>query len=310
MARRLPPLNPLRVFEAVARVENLSLAAQELHVSQSAVSRQIATLEGYLGVELFRRERHGVSLTRSGKIYAQQIIPAFAALSQATERLLDDHTAGVLKVRTYTTFTAKWLIPRLPDFRARYPDVEIIISNGVRAVDFDRDQVDLAIQFGNGTWSRTRVDFLFEDQIEPVCSPQFAERVLSQTNCLDDLLTERLLVSYYRRTDWEDWLAATGRTEVAARTERMSFSTSVLTWQAALDGLGVAIGQTAMLQEEFANGRLIRPFQAPVVRPNMGHYLVRPAAQRYSRKVEVFTDWMLSTIAAGRPAVPAQATPR
>ncbi|MFA7665607.1 MAG: transcriptional regulator GcvA [Burkholderiaceae bacterium] len=299
MARRLPPLNPLRVFEAVARAENLTLAAQELHVSQSAVSRQVATLENYLGVELFRRERHGVSLTQTGRAYARQIIPAFEALSQATEKLLDEHTTGVLKVRTYTTFTAKWLIPRLPDFRARHPDIEIVISNGVREVDFDRDQVDLAIQFGNGSWSRTTVDLLFEDQIEPVCSPQFAERAQGTTKDLDDLLTERLLVSYYRRTDWEDWLAATGRTEVAANVERMSFSTSVLTWQAALDGLGIAIGQTAMLQEEFASGRLIRPFQAPVVRPDMGHYLVRPAAQRYSRKVEVFTDWALSAIGDG-----------
>lgn len=306
MARRLPPLNPLRVFEAVARAENLTVAAQQLRVSQSAVSRQIATLEGYLGVELFRRERHGVSLTRPGRNYARQIIPAFEAISLATEKLLNSRALGTLKLRTYTTFTAKWLIPRLPDFRARYPDIEVVISNGVPEVDFDRDAVDLAIQFGDGHWPRVNADFLFADEIEPVCSPRFAERCLTKGKPLDSLLSERLLVSYYRRADWDEWLQSTGRTEAAAHAERMSFSTSVLTWQAALDGLGIAIGQTAMLQAELASGQLIRPFQQPMTRAK-AYYLVSPATQRYSRRVEAFKDWIITTIEAERQR-PAQDT--
>lgn len=294
MARRFPPLNPLRVFEVVARLQNLTTAAQELHVSQSAVSRQIATLESYLGVELFRRERHGVVLTRVGAAYAERVIPAFDEIAAATDGLLRNTSHGVLRVRTYTTFTAKWLIPRLPDFRARHPDIEVLLSNAVPDVDFDRDPVDVAIQFGDGSWPRVQLDLLFADEIEPVCSPQF----LAQHKNAEGLLAATLLVSHYRRTDWDDWLRMTGRGDVSAVAgpERMRFSSSVLTWQAALDGLGTAIGQTSMLQGEFEQGRLVRPFQQPV-RRSMAHYLVRPASQRYSRRVEAFRDWLLGAVA-------------
>ena len=110
-------MNPLRVFEVVARTENLTTAALELHVTQSAVSRQIGVLETYLGVELFRRERHGVALTRAGHSYAEQVVPAFKSIADATENLIKGTSQGALKVRTYTTFAAKWLIPRLGEFR-------------------------------------------------------------------------------------------------------------------------------------------------------------------------------------------------
>lgn len=290
-------MNPLRVFEVVARLQNLTAAAQELHVSQSAVSRQITTLESYLGVELFRRERRGVVLTQVGANYAKRVVPAFDEIASATERLLQNRAHGVLRVRTYTTFTAKWLIPRLPDFRSRHADVEVVVTNAVPDVDFDRDPVDVAIQFGDGKWPRVQLDLLFADEIEPVCSPEYLKQNRPPRGKTDALLGGRLLVSHYRRTDWDDWLAATGRTEAAAQAERMSFSTSVLTWQAALDGLGMAVGQTALLTAEFRKGTLIRPFAQPV-RRSLAYYLVRPAAQRYSRRVEVFRDWLLETVRA------------
>lgn len=291
MSRRFPPLNPLRVFAVVARYDNLTAAAHELHVSQSAVSRQIAALEAYLGTELLRRERHGVSLTRTGAAYAKKVMPALDDIADATEKLLRNTSHGVLRVRTYTTFTAKWLIPRLPDFRDRYPDIEVLVSNAVPDVDFDRDAVDLAIQFGDGNWPRVQLDMLFPDEIEPVCSPGYLA-ALPRGAALETLLKQRLLVSHYRRTDWDDWLASSGNAEAASSAERMSFSTSVLTWQAALDGLGMAIGQSAMLQSEFRNGTLVRPFRQPL-RRSKAHYLVRPANQRFSRRVEAFRGWLL-----------------
>lgn len=292
MARRIPPLNPLRVFEVVARTENLTAAAEELHVTQSAVSRQIGVLETYLGVELFRRERHGVVLTRLGRAYGERIIPAFGEISAATEQLVKGTSQGALRVRTYTTFAAKWLIPRLPEFRQLHPNIEVRINNAVPDVDFDRDPVDVAIQFGDGQWQRTRSDLLFHDEIEPICSPGYIERHLVQDKQPESLLRERLLVSHYRRTDWDDWLSATGTAKYAASAERMSFGTSVLTWQAAINGLGIAIGQNALLTEEFKSGQLIRPFARPV-RRDKAYYLVRPEMQRESRKVGLFRDWLL-----------------
>ncbi|WP_035879957.1 transcriptional regulator GcvA [Cupriavidus sp. BIS7] len=296
MARRIPPLNPLRVFEAVARTSNLTGAAQELHVSQSAVSKQIAVLEEYLGVELFRRERHGVTLTKHGETYAREVLPAFDAIASATARIFRSTSQGALRVRTYTTFAAKWLIPRLPDFQKQHPTIEVRIDNAIPDVDFDRDPADVAIQFGDGRWPRVSCDLLFHDEIEPVCTPAYVKSHRGARGAKEALLQHRLLVSHYRRTDWDEWLNFTGLGEVASGTERMSFGSSVMTWQAALDGMGIAIGQTAMLKPELESGRLVRPFALPY-RRGKAYYLVRPQVQRESRKIVAFRDWLLTTVA-------------
>ncbi len=297
MARRIPPLNPLHVFEVVARTLNLTAAARELHVTQSAVSRQVGALESYLGVELFRRERHGVVLTRAGQTYAEQIGPAFDAIASATDTLTKATGQGSLRVRTYTTFAAKWLIPRLPTFKKAHPAIDVRIVTAVPDVDFDRDGVDLSIQFGDGRWPRTEADLLFHDEIEPVCTPAYL-KLHGGIQRREQLLAGPLLVSQFRRDDWDDWLSAKGLADRAAGAERMYFSSSVLTWQAATDGLGMAIGQRAMLSQELQSGQLIRPFALPLQRDS-GHYLVRPAVQRESRKVTAFRDWILAEAAGG-----------
>lgn len=300
MARRIPPLNPLRVFEVVARTENLTMAAHELHVTQSAVSRQIGVLETYLGVELFRRERHGVALTRAGHSYAEQVVPAFKSIADATESLIKGTRQGALRVRTYTTFAAKWLIPRLGEFRQLHPHIEVRISNAVPDVDFDRDPADVAVQFGDGNWPRVQTDLLFFDQIEPVCSPQYLALHAPNPKYPESLLRQRLLISHYRRSDWEDWLSATHMTALSRDAEQMTFSSSVLTWQAAIEGLGMAIGQNALLAHEFSAGQLVRPYERPI-HSNKAYYLVRPKLQRESRKVSVFRDWLLATCAGMAP---------
>lgn len=293
MSRRIPPLNPLRVFEVAARTQNLTLAAEELHVTQSAASRQIVVLENYLGVQLFRRERHGVALTRAGARYASQVLPAFEMIADATKALTKSTSQGPLRVRTYTTFAAKWLIPRLGEFRSLHPSIEVRISNDVPAVDFDRDPVDVAIQFGDGQWKGIQADLLFHDEIEPVCSPRFLALHAPNSKYPHSLLRQRLLVSRYRRTDWEEWLRANELIEEAAAAERMDFGSTLLCWQAASDGLGSAIGQTELLSSEFASGQLLRPFSMPLLR-QQAYYLLRPQAQRETRKVTVFRDWLLA----------------
>ncbi|MEY2772564.1 MAG: LysR family transcriptional regulator, glycine cleavage system transcriptional activator [Pseudomonadota bacterium] len=301
MTRRIPPLNPLRVFEVVARTENLTAAGRQLHITQSAVSRQIGVLETYLGVELFRRERHGVTLTRAGRAYAEQVIPAFEQIAQATERLVKGTHQGALRVRTYTTFAAKWLIPRLGEFRALHPSIEVRISNAVPEVDFDRDPVDLAIQFGDGQWPRVEADCLFQDEIEPVCAPQWLAQHAPDARYPQALLRQRLLLSHYRRDDWPDWLAHAGLADETREADTMSFGSTFLAWQGAVDGLGLAMGQTALLTQELAKGSLVRPFAQPLRRAQ-GYYLVRPRLQRPSRKVTLFRDWLLEASAPLRNA--------
>lgn len=297
LMRKIPPLNPLRVFEVVARTENLTLAAAELSVTQSAVSRQLGSLETYLGVELVKRERYGVTLTRTGKAYAETITPAFAAIADATAKLTESQVKNILRVRTYTTFAAKWLITRLEDFHRLNPDVNVRITNAVPDVDFDKDAVDVAIQYGIGKWVGVNSDLLFLDEIEPVCSPSFLKKYAPNPKFPSSLLRQRQLISRYRRNDFKDWLEHTELAKEADGAEEMTFSTSVLTWQAAIDGLGLAIGQNVLLHKEFEAGTLVRPFNRPV-RTGKGYFLVRPRLQRESRKVTAFRDWLIQSTRA------------
>lgn len=292
MSKKIPPLNPLRTFEVVARTRNLTRAAIELHVGQSAVSKQLSVLEEYLGVELFRRERRGISLTLMGDELAQRIIPAFDLIADAAAHIKGRSDDQNIRVQTYTTFAAKWLIPRLDDFHTRYPDLSVLIVNSVRDAQFQQDHVDFSVQLGRGVWDGADVDFLFEDVFEPVCSPGFLRQHAPELRFPQALLRTRLLVSHYRRKDWSVWSKATRYEDEIAHTPQMSFSSSVLAWQAALDGLGVAIGQTTLLMDDLAQGKLEAPFSLPV-RSGMSYYLLRPEMQRECRKLRLFRDWIL-----------------
>lgn len=287
---KLPPLNPLKVFEVVSRLGNLTAAAHELRVSQSAVSRQIAVIEEYLGVQLFTRERIGVRLTDAGGHYAERIRPAFELIAQATDQITQRHSDNVIRVRTYTTLTARWLIPRLPRFKELRPDIEVTITNSTAPLDFGLEQCDLAILLGDGTWPGSEAVLLFEDVIEPVCAPSLLNEAKGDAAAL--LRQHPLLVSKYRKNDWPLWLRHAGQAERFDPAEKMVFSSSILTWQAAIDGLGTAIGQQRMLEADLASGRLVRPFAQPL-RTGKGHYLVTPALRRHSSKMTLFKDWLI-----------------
>lgn len=297
MSRKIPPLNPLRTFEVVARTKNLTQAARELHVGQSAVSKQLNVLEEYLGVKLFRRERHGVTLTAVGDEFAARIIPAFEQIADATAHITSPADDNQIRVQTYTTFAAKWLIPRLENFHQRYPALNVLIINSVNDVDFEKDKVDFSIQLGRGTWPGADVDVLFDDIIQPVCSPAFLHHHAPNTKYPQAVLRTRLLVSHYRpTTDWELWARENAYKDEIAPTPSMSFSSSVLTWQAAMDGLGVAMGQMALLDNDLAQGKLVAPFDLPV-QTGRSFCLLRPKVQREVSKIRLFRDWLLSQAA-------------
>jgi LysR family glycine cleavage system transcriptional activator len=293
MARTIPPLNPLRVFEAVARLGSFTRAADELHVSQSAVSRQVLLLENYLDVKLFNREQRGISLTEAGRAYQEEIGPAFARIAVATQSLLMRSRGGPINVRAYTTFAAKWLMRRLPQFHASNPEIEVNLSTNVTPIDFSRENIDLAIQFGDGRWEAAGGERLFDDEITPICSPALLKN--APLNTLEDLKRHRLLYSHYRKSDWRDWLAAVGRPDLAEHQECMEFSSSILTYQAAVDGLGIAIGQILLLDKELESGALVCPFEQIVRRP-FAYYLLMPQRDSVPKKVSIFRDWLLDEI--------------
>ncbi len=304
MSNKIPPMNPLRAFYVVARTKSLTKAAKELHVGQSAISKQLDVLEKYLGVKLFRREQRGISLTDIGQELGDRIMPAFDEIADATQSIIERGNDNKIRVHTYTTFAAKWLIPRLETFHKQYPEFTVLIINSVSHVDFEKDRIDFSIQLGSGNQPDTEVDLMFDDIIEPVCSAAFLQKHAPETRYPQALLRTRLLVSHYRpKGEWAMWAKAHDYLAEIADTPQMNFSSSVLTWQAATDGLGVAIGQAALLTDDIQEGNLVFPFNQPV-RTGLSFYLLRPKVRREARKVVLFRDWILAQAAATRPLLP------
>jgi len=293
MSRKVPPLNPLRVFECVARQGSFTRAATELFVSQSAVSRQIATLEDYLGIKLFIREQGGVFLTEAGQSYHDDIGPAFTAIAAATERLQKSSLTSPLRIQVYTTFAAKWLIKRLNRFKELHPDIPIRISTSVAPINFSKSDADAAIQLCADDSFEGEGEHLFDDVIEPVCSPKlFKEGTLLETP--DDILNYPLLQSHYRKTDFSDWLSHMG-SQLPEDIDIMEFPSSLLAYQGAIDEMGIAMGQTRMLQDEFNSGTLVRPFKSPLTR-NLAYYLIYPEGRLISPKMRIFREWLIKEI--------------
>ena len=172
MPRRLPPLNALRSFEAAARYESFTRAAEELHVTQSAVSQQVKALEAQLGVRLFNRERQRLKITPAGRDYLVEIREALDHVGAATERLMQRHSAGVLTVSTSQDFAAKWLVHRLARFAAANPGIDLRVSATIHNVDFAREDVDVAVRHGDGHWPGLDATRLCAEQIFAVCSPK------------------------------------------------------------------------------------------------------------------------------------------
>jgi len=285
---RLPPLNPLHAFEAAARHGSFTRAAEELQVTQSAVSRQVAVLEGFLRRRLFRRDRHGISLTPEGRAYHAEIAPALLRIAGATRKILAASAFRPIRLRSYSTFATRWLLPRLPRFQEAHPGLEVVISTGIAPIDFAREEADLAIQFGAGGWPGLAERRLMGDVIQPVCSPRLLRR-RNAPRQIGDLARCTLLHTKYRRNDWQDWLEAMGGPAEIATTG-MVLPGSVLSYQAAMEGLGIAMGQLPMLRQELAAGVLVPLFE-PLARP-LAHYAVWPARQPPDHQLRAFLDWL------------------
>lgn len=272
-------------------------------MTQSAVSRQVAVLENYLGVLLFLRDRQGLRLTAEGRQYLDGVEPAFQAIMDATERLELASEQEPIRLQAYPTFMAKWLSPRLNGFQASFPETQIRLTSSIAPVDFSRSRVDAAIQLGDGAWPGVEATFLFGDTFVPVCSPRLLEGHPPIREALD-LLRFPLLHSHYRRMDWADWLASLRIEPPAERNPRI-FVSSLLTYQAAIDGLGIAMGQPRMLEKEIAKGDLVVPFPHECTR-NLGYYFVISETIGNRRRLRALRAWLLHEVgtageAAGAP---------
>ncbi len=299
MSRNIPPLNALRVFESVARLKSFSKAADELFVSQSAVSRQIGMLEGYLDVQFFHRDRSGVRLTEVGERYYRDIGPAFERIAAATRHLGIDRDLVHLRLRVYSTFAAKWLLRRMADFQRANPEVRLKITTAVAPVDFSVETVDASIQFGDGRWPGVDAVHLFDDEIRPVCSPDYLRRN-GPVRAPADILRCHLIHSHYRQDDWPDWLRSVGL-EPPEEDAPLTLPNSLLAYQAAIDGLGVAMGQPRLLEAELDSGALVFLTDRVLRRP-LGYYMVTPHEAANRAQIDIVTRWLQGEIAAGAQA--------
>ncbi len=302
MARRLPPLNAIRAFEASARHLSFTKAAEELFVTQAAISHQIKALEAALGLQLFRRFNRRLMLTDAGQAYLPPLREALDGIAAATERLRAAEQTGSLKVSVLPSFAAKWLLPRLSRFRERHPEIDVLVSASNAIVDFAHEEVDIAIRYGFGRYPGLEVDFLMGDRIFPVCSP----KVLADGPPLRepaDLRHHTLLhdadALATESESWRVWLDAAGVTGVDP-SRGPGFSDSSMLLQAAIDGQGVALGRSALAALDLEAGRLVQPF-GPSIPSNLNYYIVTPRGAGERPKARLFHDWLLEEAAAGQP---------
>ncbi len=307
MAERLPPLIAVRYFEAAARHLSFTKAAQELHVTHSAVSHQIKALEEWLGVPLFRRLNRSLVLTEAGQAYARPVREALEKLGEASRTLRSREQTGTLTVSVMPSFAAKFLVPRLGSFRHAHPDIDVRISASERLVDFAREDVDVAVRYGRGNWPGLRVDRLVRENLFPVCSP----KLLSGSVPLKvptDLLQHTLMHdSDWPESMWPRWLAVAG-VKVEQLKSSLSFNYSNLMIQAAIDGLGVALAQEALVRDDLASGRLVKPFDIDMPL-DYAHYVVTPETAAERPKVKAFRAWLLAEIAASEAPAGTDAQP-
>ncbi|MBV9840041.1 MAG: LysR family transcriptional regulator [Sphingomonadaceae bacterium] len=289
---RLPSLTSLQLLNLAAQHRSLSVAAAKAGMTQPAASRRLAGLECLIGTALLHRHRRGVELTEAGVAYLAAVSPALDAIVAATEARRSANRSAPLRLRVYSTFAARWLLPRLPDFQASHPDIEVRLDTTVSPVAFERDDADVAIQFGEGEWPTVDCRLLIEDIIEPVCSRDYAARN-ADAIVAGQLAGMLLLHSRYRRLDWRDWAVAADRPLAGARF--MPFPSSLLSYQAAIEGVGMAIAQTGFLAAELGSGTLVRPFDRPLRRP-AGYYLVTPRGSEPDR-VRAFRRWIIRAAA-------------
>ncbi len=285
------PLNGLRVFEAAARHGSFLKAAEELAITPGAVSRQIKALEAELSIRLFERFNRAVRLTEPGGRLAVGVRQGLAQVAAAVDEVRSAR-GGPLVVTAMHSLAARWLVPRLHRFNERHPDVQVLVEASDVAADLVRDRIDLAIRFGRGPYPNLAATRLISTVQFPVCSPRLLEEMhLAHPSDLSRALLLADVNLGVGEPSWPDWLAAAGAPEVDAG-RGQQFSNTYLAIEAALAGRGVALAQQAMVLDDMASGRLVRPF-ATELRAGYDHWIVTLPEKADHPNVRRFRTWLL-----------------
>ncbi|MDS6632609.1 transcriptional regulator GcvA [Klebsiella michiganensis] len=294
MSKRLPPLNALRVFDAAARHLSFTRAADELFVTQAAVSHQIKSLEDFLGLKLFRRRNRSLLLTEEGQSYFQDIKEIFSQLTEATRKLQARSAKGALTVSMLPSFAIQWLVPRLTSFNSAYPGIDVRIQ----AVDRQEDKLVRRCRRGDflryaATGTGLRVEKLYAEYLLPVCSPLLLTGDKALKTPAD--LAQHTLLHDASRRDWQTYTRQLGLNHINVQ-QGPIFSHSAMVLQAAIHGQGVALTNNVMAQSEIEAGRLVCPFNDVLVSKN-AFYLVCHDSQAELGKIAAFRQWILAKAA-------------
>jgi LysR family glycine cleavage system transcriptional activator len=289
---QIPSLAALEAFEASARHRSFTKAAVELHLTQGAISRAVATLEEQLGAALFARVRQRIQLTPAGEAYLNKVQPALRKLEAATLELKAFKGAGgVLNLAILPTFGTKWLIPRMPAFSAAHPEVLVNFTTRIYAFDFEAEELDAAIHLGEGRWPGALLDPLFEEEVMVVCSPTLIPHLRTP----DDLKDQVLLQMASRPQGWEEWLAAKGLSGIDGR-RGPRFEHHAMVLEAAVAGLGLAVLPAFLVQDELANGRIVEAFHHTKAQSGKTYWLAYPERNRDLPALAAFRRWLLQEV--------------
>jgi LysR family glycine cleavage system transcriptional activator len=289
MKRSAVPLNSLRAFEAAGRHMSFTIAAEEMNVTQVAVSRQVRVLEDYLEVPLFQRGHRSVRLTEDGMRLLTVISRALEDVDHVIASISMRGRRDVLALQAYTTFAQRWLIPRLSDFHQRFSKIEVRLTASVQPVNFERQNIHAAIRSGNGRFEDCDSDLIAPIELQPVCSPRLL--AMGGLKRPEDLAGQTLLHSLARRNDWSDWIRSAGVKSVDAE-RGIKFENSALSYEAALQGIGVAMGVRVLVESYLRSGELVAPFDH-VYTHNDGYYLIRPRNRPETPALRTFKTWLL-----------------
>lgn len=291
MKRVAVPLNPLRAFEAAARLSSFTEAAAELSVTQVAISRQVRVLEDYLGVALFTRGPSSIQLTDAGARLYPAVGRALDEISHAAALVSRRNRPDVLAIQAYTTFAQHGLIPLLSRFHEKHPGIEVQLSASTQPVDFAHQDIDAAIRSGIGDWPDYESDFLTPIELIPVLSPALLKTADLRQPA--DLARVTLLHSLARPDDWIAWSRAAGAAGIR-QARGLKFENSAMAYEAAIQGVGCAIGIRALVERYLASGALVAPF--PLTCSMGGYYLIRPKGRIEPPALRVFRDWLLQAL--------------
>lgn len=297
---RLPPVNSLVVFEAVARHLSFTEASRELRVSQAAVSRQVQLAEDHLGVRLFDRLYRQIKLTAQGQTLFNAVSMGLEHIAGAAEGLRREIDRADISISSSVSFASYWLMSRIATFRAAFPDIDVRLVASARVRDVAASDVDFAVRYGRGTWPGVTADFMFGNDIFPVCAPSF----LAEHGPLDkpaDLHRVTLLnLSQFDRnwTTWDDWFAAFGLKELDA-TRSLRFDSYILLLHATVRGEGVALCGRRLAEDLIERGDLVQPMDASL-RSEYSFYLLRPAGETLGPAQVQFREWLLAEATATR----------